>query len=233
MLKLIQGGKCEDDASMAAADAVNAYLSDRFDDGDSALSRLDGWSKKRIAAENLAKLALVLEAGDPVEHCYQNLIREIDSEAEAGIFLAAPAANAATLCRLSGEAGISGRLYQQLPRIAPHLFADELLHSNENLDLVWVAIEARYDRANLDAEVSELLLMHLLEEEESAADMTDALRALLYAFHEDLARRRSTLPRLLNERATRHLVRMVAQLAERAGDYGTRIEAIGRRAGTG
>jgi hypothetical protein len=233
MLRLIQGGKCEEDTSTAVADAVNAYLSERFDGGDSAMARLDRWSKQRITAENLAKLALVLEAGDPVEHCYQNLIREIDSEAEAGIFLAAPAANAATLCRLSGEAGISGRLYQQLPRIAPLLFADELLHSNENLDLVWVAIEARYDRANLDAEVSELILMHLLEEEESAADMSDALRALLYAFHEDLARRRSTLPRLLNERATRHLVRMVSQLAERAGNYATRIEAIGRRAGTG
>jgi ribosomal protein L17 len=62
--------------------------------------------------------------------------------------------------------------------------------------------------------------------------MSDALRALLYAFHEDLARRRATLPLLLNERATRHLVRMVSQLAERAGNYATRIQTIGTRAGT-
>jgi ribosomal protein L17 len=62
--------------------------------------------------------------------------------------------------------------------------------------------------------------------------MTDALRAMLYTFHEDLARRRCDMPRLLNDRATRHLVTMVSQLAERSGDYGTRIAEISKRAGT-
>ncbi len=196
------------------------------------MSRLDRWSQQRIIAENRAKLALVLESDDRVEHCYQNLIREIDSEAECGIYLATPAANAAQLRRLAGEAGISGRLYQQLPRIAPILFADELAHSSDNLDLVWVSIEARYDRANLDAEVSELILMHLLEAEETAADMTDALRAMLYTFHEDLARRRCKLPRLLNDRAMRHLLGLVSQLSERSGDYEERITEISTRAGS-
>ena len=232
MLRLIQGGKRDGDIGSSVHDAVTAYLNDRFTSKDSSMARLDRWSQQRIAVENQAKLALVLEAEEPNEHCYQNLIREIDSEAETGIYLATPAANVAQLRRLAGEAGVSGRLYQQLPKIAPLLFADELTHSNDNLDLVWVAIEARYDRANIDAEVSELILMHLLDQEDTAADMSDALRAMLYTFHEDLARRRCELPRLLNDRATRHLVTMVSQLAERSGDYGARIAAISKRAGT-
>jgi hypothetical protein len=232
MLRLIRGGKDEarNDGDIAAA--VGAYLSDRFSIESSPLSRLDRWSQQRIVVENQAKLELVLEADDPTEHCYQNLIREIDSEAETGIYLATPAANAAQLRRLAGESGISGRLYQQLPKIAPILFEDELKHSNENLDLVWVSIEARYDRANLDAEVSELILMHLLESEDTAADMTDALRAMLYTFHEDLARRRSGLPRLLNDRATRHLVVLVSELSTRSGDYEERVRQISEKAGT-
>lgn len=232
MLRVIQGGKGASRRDVSIEDAVNAYLGDRFTCRDSHMARLDRWSQQRISVENLAKLALVRESGDPVEYCYQNLIREIDAEAEAGIFLATPAANAAQLRHLAGESGISGRLYQHLPTIAPVLFADELVHSNKNLDLVWVAIEARYDRANLDAEVSELILMYLLDQEDTAADMTDALRALLYTFHEDLARRRCGLPRLLNDRATRHLVKMVADLSQRSGDYDARIAAIGKRAGT-
>lgn len=232
MLRVIQGGKSEPRRETRIEDTVNEYLADRFSSKDSHMARLDRWSQHRITVENQAKLALVLESANPVEHCYQDLIREIDSEAETGIYLATPAANAAQLRRLAGESGISGRLYQQLPTIAPILFADELAHSSQNLDLVWVAIEARYDRANLDAEVSELILMHLMDEEDTAADMTDALRAMLYTFHEDLARRRCGLPRLLNDRATRHLVRMVAELAERSGDYHTRIAEIGKRAET-
>lgn len=232
MLRLIHGGKNGKPGKSGIRDKVAAYLNDRFESKDSPLSRLDRWSQQRIRVENEAKLDLVLEAQDPTEHCYQNLVREIDTEAEAGIFLSTPAANAAQLRRLAGESGISGRLYQQLPKIAPVMFADELAHSSENLDLVWVTIEARYDRANLDAEVSELILMHLLETEDTAADMTDALRAMLYTFHEDLARRRCDLPRLLNDRATRHLVTMVSELSERAGDCNDRVTAIAQRAGT-
>ncbi len=232
MLQVIEGGKGRVRPATTVEDAVISYLGERFEAKNSSMSRLDRWSQQRITAENRAKLALVLEADDPVEHCYQNLIREIDSEAESGIFLATPAASAAQLRRLAGEGGISGRLSQQLPTIAPVLFADELAHSNANLDLVWVSIEARYDRANLDAEVSELILMHLLDHEETAADMTDALRALLYTFHEDLARRHCNLPRLLNDRAMRHLVTLVSQLAERSGNYESRIVEISQRAGT-
>jgi hypothetical protein len=233
MLRVIQGGRQETGQTTSVRDAVTEYMNERFAAKDSTMARLDRWSKQRIIVENQAKLDLVLEAEDPRETCYQNLIREIDAEAETGIYLASPAANAAQLRRLAGESGISARLHQQLPVIAPVLFADELAHSSQNLDLVWVAIEARYDRANLDAEVSELILMHFVDEEDTAADMTDALRALLYTFHEDLARRRCGLPRLLNDRATRHLVRLVADLAERSGDYGRRISEISYRAGTG
>lgn len=232
MLRLIRGGRDTVDTETHIEDAVAAYLNDRFSSDDSPMARLDRWSQQRITVENLAKLALVLESADPTEHCYQNLIREIDTEAETGIFLATPAANAAQLRRLAGESGISGLLYQVLPKVAPVLFADELRHSNENLDLVWVSIEARFDRANLDAEISELILMHLLDTEETAADMSDALRAMLYTFHEDLARRRCNLPRLLNDRATRHLLSLVQGLSERAGSYDERILEIGRRAGT-
>lgn len=232
MLRVIQGGKRETGRGGAIRAAVTAYLADRFGSNDSSMSRLDRWSQQRIASENHAKLALVLDAADPLEHCYQDLIREIDAEAEAGIYLATPAANAAQLRHLAGEDGVSGRLYQQLEKIAPVLFADELAHSNDRLDLVWVAIEARYDRANLDAEVSELILMHLHDDEETASDMADALRAMLYAFHEDLARRRCELPRLLNDRATRHLVTLVSRLADRSGNYAERIAAISERAVT-
>lgn len=232
MLRVIQGGKRDTGRADGIRDAVTAYLDDRFTGRNGSMARLDRWSQQRIALENEAKLGLVLEAADPLEHCYQDLIREIDAEAEVGIYLATPAANAAQLRRLAGEDGVSGRLYQQLPKIAPVLFADELAHSSDNLDLVWVAIEARYERANLDAEVSELILMHLQDEVETASDMTDALRAMLYTFHEDLARRRCGLPRLLNDRATRHLVTLISELTERAGNYGARIAAIGQRAGT-
>lgn len=232
MLQLIQGGKDKRDTHSEIEQAVTAYLHDRFNSDQGPMARLDRWSQQRIVVENMAKAALVLESEDPVEHCYQNLIREIDTEAETGIFLATPAANAAQLRRLAGESGISARLHQQLPQIAPILFADELKHSNENLDLVWVSIEARYDRANIDADVSELIMMHLLEVADTASDMCDALRAMLYTFHEDLARRRCGLPRQLNDRATRHLVKLIDQLGSRSGDYAVRVSDICARAGT-
>jgi len=116
--------------------------------------------------------------------------------------------------------------------IAPTLFPDELEHSRENLDIVWATIEARYDRAYLDAEVSRLLITRLLGDEEAANDMTDALRALMYAFNEDLVRRQCEMPLLLNERATADLVTMIAELDERSGDYDERVRAIGEMAGT-
>lgn len=47
--------------------------------------------------------------------------------------------------------------------------------------------------------------------------MTDAMRALLYAFYEDRVRRQCDLPGLLNERAADDLATMVAALADDSG----------------
>ena len=213
-------------------DAVTDHLEGRFDSDGAMRVYLDRWTRQRIALENRAKLDLVLEAEDPVEHCFQNLIREIDSEAEPGIFLSTPAGLAATLCRLSGEESMSGQLHLTLPTIAQFVFPDEFEHSKHDLDLVWVAINARYDRANLDAEISELILMHLMGAEEHASDMADALRTVFYAFHEARIRRRFELPQIMDVKASRHLTARVTQLTRRAGDYDARISAISRRAGT-
>lgn len=232
MLGLLHRSTDSEQKGHEVREQVARFLYDTFTAEDGKLARLDRWTQRRISEENLAKIALVFEADDPVEHCYQDLIREIDSEAETGVFLARPSANAAQLRRLAGESGISGRLYQELPKVAPILFADELEHSKANLDIVWVTIEARYDRASVDAQVSEIIMANLLDDEDQALDMSDALRSLLYAFHEDLARRQSGLPLLLNERSTRDLVTMVTELAERSGDYDDRVRAICGRAGT-
>ena len=209
---------------------VSAYFHEAFTDEASPLANLDRWTQRRITAENLAKLELALEADDAVDYTYRNLIREIDTEAESGALLIRPGTRYKALRPLLGEAGISGRLYQRLEQVAPTLFADELKHSDENLDLVWVTIQARYDRAHLDARISEIILKHLLKSTDSAGDMCFALRSILYAFHEDRIRRTCDLPRNLNDRALRDLVMMVAELAERSGDYTEQVRAISGRA---
>lgn len=209
---------------------VVAHLYDAFSAEGSALASLDRWTQRRVTDENLAKLALVLEADDPVEHCYQNLVREIDTEAEAGIYLMSRSTRREELRDLIDDPGISGRLHELMPTIAPVIFADELSHSNQGMDLVWVTIDARYDRARIDANVSLLIMSHLVADGDSTADMAFALRSLMYSFHEDLARRLCKLPLILNDRATRELVTMVSELAVRAGDYNDRIEAIEERA---
>ncbi len=231
MLGLVRNNSHEEQLLEIRSEAA-AYLYEQFSAEDGTLRRLDRWTQRRIAEENLAKIAMVLESDDAVEHCYQNLIREIDTEAETGIYLMRPGAKTKQLRRLAGESGVSGKLYQQMPTIAPVLFPDELEHSSDNMDIVWVTIEARYDRAFNDARVSEMLLTRLIDDASAARDMTDALRALLYAFHEDLARQQSELPRLLNDNATGDLVTMVSELAARSGDYAARVTAICERAGT-
>lgn len=231
MLTLVQK-RDSHDLALDVREAISAYLYDLFSAEEGWPARLDRWTQKRIAEENLAKAALVFEAEDPREHCYQNLIREIDTEAEMGIYLVRPAAKARHLRRLAKESGVSGRLYQQLPEIAPILFEDELMHSNNNLDIVWVTIEARYDRAYIDAAVSQLVMARILDDKDAAREMVNALRSMLYEFHEDLTRRRTALPLLLNEPSTRDLLLMVQQLAERSGDYLERVTAISERAGT-
>jgi len=211
---------------------VAAYLYDVFTAEDSTLAKLDRWTQQRVINENLAKVSLVLEADDPVEYNYQNLVREIDSEAETGIFLVHDKAADTILRSLARDAGISGKLRNQMQVVAPVFFADELAHSKTDMDMVWVTIEARFDRARIDAMVSGIIMAQLVGDEDSVRDMTDAMRALLYSFHEDLVRRRSGLPLILNDRATRELVTMVSTLADRAGDYEKRVRAICRRAGT-
>ncbi len=209
---------------------VRASLYETFAAEDGPLANLDRWTQRRVTQENLAKLELVLEARDPVEYCYQNLIREIDTEAESGVYLVRNGTRHPALKSLIGESGISGKLYQQLDVIAPLLFADELAHSDQNLDLVWVTIQARHDRAVIDARVSEIIMKHLVGNTEGAADMCTALRSLLYAFHEDVVRRRCGLSLALNDRATRDLVMMVSELADRSGDYAERVRDISGRA---
>lgn len=211
---------------------VSSCLYDAFaaDDGD--LGSLDRWSQRRIIDENLAKVSLVLEADDPIEHCYQNLVREIDTEAEVGVYLVGPQAESAELRELVGDPGISCKLAKSMDRVAPVVFEDEVTHSNDDLDIVWVTIRARYDRASIDARVSEIIMSNLFEDAQQTAEMMHSLRSLLYAFHEDLVRRFCKLPAILNEHATRQLVLMISDLADRAGDYGDRVEEIMKRADT-
>jgi len=165
-------------------------------------------------------------------HCYQNLIREIDIEAENGIYLVGTESQNGMLQRLADDPGVSGELHLEVPFVARSLFVDELEHSNKDMDLVWVTIQARYDRSQLDASVSELVMRFLLDSAEATDDMTNALRALMYSLHEDTIRRISDLPSLLDERESRDLLIMVVELEKRSGSYDERIRAICKRAGT-
>ena len=211
---------------------VAAFLYDLFSAEDAALAHLDRWTQRRVSDENMAKIALVLEADDPREFCYQNLVREIDVEAEAGIYLVRIAAGRRELRELARDSGVSGLLHKNMKKIAPVIFPDELSESDQDMDIVWATIQARYDRAKIETAVSEMIMVHLMGKSDAVADMTDAMRSLLYSFHEDLARRITGLPRILNDRCTRELVTMVSELAERAGDFEIRVEAIRERAGT-
>ena len=209
---------------------VANYLHAAFSAEDSALVWVDRWTERRVIDQNMAKISLVLEADDPVEHCYQNLIREIDTEAETGIYLLGKDTRSAELRELAKDPGVSGKLHEHMDTIAPVAFADELANSYLESDIVWVTIRARYDRAKIDATVSEILMSHLAEDGRGSADMSMALRSLLYSFHEDLARRTTGLEPILDERNNRELLSMIAVLTERAGDYGARVMAIDERA---
>jgi hypothetical protein len=214
----------------AARARVATYLYRVYASDDGLLGNLDRWTQRRITAENMAKLALIFEADDPAEACYRDLIRELDAEAESGIYLARQGSPARHLERIIDEPDVSGTLYQVIDTIAPIVFADETAHSTEDLDLVWVTIEARHDRAHVDASVSEIIMSHILDDAEAARDMSNAIRALQYAFHEDMVRRRCGLPRLLDDRDERDLVIMIGEMAQRSGSYEARSDEIGRRA---
>lgn len=211
---------------------VSRYLYDAFSSDDGLLSNVDRWTQRKVTLENLAKIELVLEAEDSVEYCYQNLIREIDTEAECGIYVVGKDTGDDTLNRLTGEPGVSGKLHRYVADIAPTLFRDELAHSDDQLDLVWVTIRARYERARVEAEISRIVLGFLMDDADVASDMANALRTLMYALHEDVSRRQCGLRLLLDERETRELVLMVSELEKRAGNYLQRSVEIAERAQT-
>jgi hypothetical protein len=210
-------------------DAVAALLTRRMADESSLLGKLDRWTRNRIAADISAKTDLVLEAGNPVEYCYQNLIREIDVEAEMGVLLANDMLCPVALKEMINDPGVSGELYREMERIAPVMFEDEYKHSN-GLDLVWSTVQAGYDRAHLEAEVSELIMRFLMDSADSTRDMSNALRSMFYAFHEDGIRRQFDMNSMLEEREMHDLFIMVSELIQRAGSYEDRIDAISDRA---
>jgi hypothetical protein len=212
----------------AARARAATYLYKVYASDSGLLGNLDRWTQRRITEENMAKLALVFESDDPAEACYRDLIRELDTEAETGIYLARQGSPARHLQRVIDEPSVSGELYQEIETIAPVVFADEVAHSTENLDLVWVTIEARHDRAHVDAAVSEIIMSHLMDDADAARDMSNAIRALQYAFHEDVVRRRCDLPRLMDDRDERDLVIMVSEMARRSGSYEARTNEIQR-----
>ena len=126
---------------------VSRFLYQAFTADSGLLSNVDRWTQRRVTMENLTKIELAHASDDPVEYCYQNLIREIDAEAQTGIFLVGKDTADTSLGILANEPGVSGKLRNEVAYIAPVLFADALAHSNDQLDLVWVTIRARFERA--------------------------------------------------------------------------------------
>ena len=216
----------------AAKAQVATYLYELYASDEGLLSNLDRWTQRRITDENMAKLALVFESDDPAEASYRDLIREISTEAENGIYLAKPDSPVRHLSRIVGEPGISGQLADHIGAIAENMFPDELAHSTEDLDLVWITIQARHDRAHVDARISEIIISHIMGDADMARDMCNALRSLQYAFHENVARRCSNLNLLADDRDERDLMIMVGELEKRSGSYQNRIAAINSRVET-
>lgn len=211
---------------------VSRYLYEAFTTDDGLLANVDRWTQRGVTLENLTKIELAHASEDPVEYCYQNLIREIDAEAQTGIFLVGKGNADASLGSLANEPGVSGELKDQVAHIAPTLFRDALAHSDDQLDIVWVTIRARFERARVDAEVSRIAMGVLMHDAEIAQDMAAALRSLMYPFHEYATRHHCRLPSLLDDRQARELTIMVSQLEKRAGDYEERIREIASRADT-
>jgi hypothetical protein len=213
----------------AARAQVATYLYKLYANDAGLLSNLDGWTQRRITEENMAKLALVFESDDPAEASYRDLIREISTEAESGIYLAKADSPVRHLSRIVDEPGVSGRLCDHIAAIAENMFPDELAHSSEGLDLVWITIQARHDRAHVDAQISEIIISHIMGDADMARDMCNALRSLQYAFHENVARRCSNLNLHTDDRDERDLMIMVGELEKRSGSYQNRIADISNR----
>lgn len=211
---------------------VATYLYELYADDQGLLSNLDRWTQRRIADENMAKLALVFEADDPVETCYRDLIREIDAEAENGIYLANADSPAKHLRRIVDEPGVSGQLSDHIEVIAENMFPDELAYSSKGVKLVWTTIQTRHDQAHVDAQISEIIIGLLMDDTDMARDMCNALRALQYTSHENSARRCCNLNLLTDDRDERDLMIMVSELEKRSGSYENRIAAISSRVDT-
>ena len=211
---------------------ISSYLYEAYAADFGLLGDLDRWTQRRITDENMAKLSLVLESDDPAETCYRDLIREIDTEAESGVYLVRPDAEGDHLRQLLADPGVSGELHRHMDCIAPVILEDQARRSLRNLDLVWVTVRAYHDRAHVDAAVSEIILGHLMEDGETVRDMVAAMRAMQYAFHEDFVRRHCDLPPILNDRESRDLAIMINELSRRAGNHEDRNAVIRRRAQT-
>ena len=222
--------------SYTLPEAIHATIAEHlyaaYSESASLIGKLDRWTKQRITDENLAKVALVFESDSPAEACYRDLVREIDSEAESGIFLARQSSQPEHLRNVIDEPGVSGQLGREMASIAPTLFSEEAARSLNNLDLVWVSLQASHDRAHLDASVSEIIMGFLMNDAVAVRDMTNSMRALNYTYHEDSVRRRCDLPVLLQDAEIKDLRTMVTELSERSGSYEDRVNEIRRKADT-
>lgn len=220
-------------APMPLADVARArvatYLYELFADDDGLLANLDRWTQRRITEENMAKLALVFAADDPAEACYRDLIRELDTEAEYGIYLANADSDVRHLSRIIEEPGVSGALSEHMETIAEVMFPDEVAHSDNDLDLVWITIQARHDRAHVDAQVSMIIMDHISGDADITVDMANAMRSLLYGHHENVVRRCCDLNLLSDDRGERDLMIIVSEMTARSGSYEKRIAEIGDR----
>lgn len=210
----------------AAKRQVAKYLYEVYSHDSGLLGDLDRQTQQRVTAENMAKLELVFDAEDAAEACYSDLIRELDAEAQSGIFLARPDSPRQHLRQVCDEPGVSGQLWDAIDTVAPLLFAEEAVEEDDNHALVWVTIFARHDRAHVDATISEIIMSHVLDNAAAARDMSNAIRSLQYSFHENIVRSRCDLPRLLRDRDMRDLMVMVAELTRRSGHYEKRKAAI-------
>lgn len=206
--------------------AVTTYLNDHFDGERRKHREINSLRRWRISTDSYAKLALVHDAADPAEYCFQNLIREIDEEARSGIWLEQPAGFAANIRRLFGEPELSGQLYAELPDMFGHIFRNDNWYATQNVEQARAVIETRYLDANVNAELSELILMFHVSNEDEATELVDDLRASFYTYHENEARHRCGLSGTLSDIASTDLGFTISTLRQRAGCYVSRMSDI-------
>lgn len=232
MLKLVPNKPKPASLSETIGTHVSAAIFEALSSEEGALYDFDRWTRRKLTLQNLAKMELVLSADDPLEYCYQNLVREIDVEAEFGIYLVKDTAIAPDLKSLLDEPGISGEMHARIAQTARKLYRAGVVETPNEPDLVWETILKRYARARVDTAVSEIMIGFLMDSAEAAEYMSHAIRALMYSFHEDNTRRECGLPPQLRDRETRELTLMVTEHRRRAGDYSARVREIAAQAGT-